>query len=250
MTDLLLANRWAKQFLPRPQAPLRLFCFPYAGAGASALRRWMSLFPADIEVRPIEYPGRWTRQDEPFCHTIADLAAGAAQALAPLLDRPYAVLGYSLGALVAFEWLRLVEQAGLRRGAHFFACAQLAPQAQLRDRVLHTLPDSELLPGMEAVYGRMPGPALDPELMALVLPTLRADLQARESYCYRAGPPLSVPLQAWGGAADRSVQAADLDQWRQQTTAAFAATTFPGGHFFIATAGEALRDAIMAQLSA
>src|SRR5262249_50351266 len=43
-------NPWVVLPRPNPSARLRLFCFPYAGGGASIYAPWGRLLPADVEV--------------------------------------------------------------------------------------------------------------------------------------------------------------------------------------------------------
>jgi medium-chain acyl-[acyl-carrier-protein] hydrolase len=35
---------------PKPKTQLRLFCFPYAGGGASIFRQWLVNIPQGVEV--------------------------------------------------------------------------------------------------------------------------------------------------------------------------------------------------------
>jgi medium-chain acyl-[acyl-carrier-protein] hydrolase len=99
-------NPWLLRIRERPRARVRLFCFPYAGAGASMFHRWPDALRSDVEVLPVQLPGRETRYREPLHRRIEPLAAALATALGPALDRPFAFFGYSLGGLLAFETAR------------------------------------------------------------------------------------------------------------------------------------------------
>ena len=59
MTVSLARDPWLKTLRPNPQARLRLFCFPYAGGGASLFARWGELLPAAIDVCAVQPPGRY-----------------------------------------------------------------------------------------------------------------------------------------------------------------------------------------------
>lgn len=231
------AALWAKGFQRRPDASFRVFFFPHAGAGAGAVQRWGAALPRDIEFRPIEYPGRWTRSNEPLRRSVDSLANEAAEALGPLLDRPFVVVGYSFGALVAFEWLRRLAQSSAPEPRAFLACALAAPHLPLRDQPINALPETALLRELARRYGAAAIEQLvDAEIRAIALPVLRADLTARESYVYRgcpASPTLTCPILALGGDADASVSRDDLDAWRAHTRGRFSARQFRGGHFFI-----------------
>lgn len=242
-----MAARWAKHFQPRPDASSRVFFFPHAGAGASAVQRWGMRLPADIEFRPIEYPGRWTRSSEPLPSSVSALADEITSALYSVLDRPFVVIGYSFGALVAFEWLRRLARSNDVEPLAFLPCALAAPHLPLRGAPINALPEPELLREMAERYGDTSVAQLaDREIRAMALPVVRADIAARESYVYHAGPPLRCPIHAFGGDADPSVSPQELDAWHVHTRAHFSARRFPGNHFFISEPGNA--DAMRAYL--
>jgi surfactin synthase thioesterase subunit len=86
---------------------------------------------------------------------------------------------------------------------------------------------------VSARYGGIPAAVLaEPELLALLLPTLRADLRIVEDYRYREGPALACPVLACGGADDAEAPPATVAAWRAYTRGAFRAESFPGGHFY------------------
>ena len=106
MTGATAVDSWIAFRKPNPQARLRLFCFPYAGAGAAMFRTWPDFLPPDVEVCPVQFPGRGTRLAERPFTQLEPLVQELHRALAPLFDKPFAFFGYSLGALVAFELAR------------------------------------------------------------------------------------------------------------------------------------------------
>src|SRR5208337_878151 len=101
---------WISCRNPGPKTRLRLFCFPYAGAGALIFRNWSDALPRDIEVCPIQLPGRGTRLTEPPFTKLSCLVEALTRALIPLLDRPFAFFGHSLGALIGFELARQIRR--------------------------------------------------------------------------------------------------------------------------------------------
>src|SRR6185437_11668624 len=106
------ADRWLPTVRPWSRAAVRLVCFPYAGGGASMYRDWAGAMGDSIEVWPIQLPGREARFCEPAFTRLAPLVEGLADAVGPHLDRPFALFGHSLGALVAFELARLLHGEG------------------------------------------------------------------------------------------------------------------------------------------
>ena len=191
--------------------------------------------PADVEVCPVQYPGRGTRLKETPFTRLSPLVEALAEALAPLLDKPFAIFGHSMGALAGFELARQLRgQSGIRP-VRFFVSADRAPQIPPRDRPIHALSEDDFLAELRRLKG-IPGIVLeDAELMQLMLPIVRADVAAYETYVYATESPLDFPISAFGGLEDRRVNRADLEAWREQTSASFSLRTFPGDHFFLNT---------------
>ncbi len=104
----------------KTQPRLRLFCFPYAGGGASIYRLWSSKLPNEVEACPIQLPGRENRIAEPLYTHIAPLVAELALVMRPYQDIPYMFFGHSLGALVAFELARYQRRNHLPEPTHLF----------------------------------------------------------------------------------------------------------------------------------
>jgi medium-chain acyl-[acyl-carrier-protein] hydrolase len=226
-------DSWIPLGKPDPEARLRLFCFPYAGGGALVFRNWSDGLPADVEVCPVQLPGRGTRlMEHPFTQ-LPPLVAALAQALSPLLDKPFAFFGHSLGALVSFE---LARQLRRQYGVHpvrLFVSAGRAPQIPHRGPPIHILPEKEFLAELRRLNGT-PSELLDhKELMVIMLPLLRADFAVYETYVYSSEPPLNCPISAFGGLQDRKVNNSDLEAWRAQTNISFSLRMFPGDHFFL-----------------
>jgi surfactin synthase thioesterase subunit len=223
-------RRWA----PRPDAAVRLLCFPWAGGTAAAYRPLSAGLPPSVELCAVEYPGRAAREAEAPLESVAALAEGCAEEAGALLDRPFVVLGYSLGALVAFEWLRALQAAGGPAPRHLVVCARRAPHLGGRHPPLHHHPDAALAEAVSRRFAAIPDLLLqEPELLARFLAPLRADLRAVETYAYAPGPPLHAPLTALGGTRDDDVGDGELRAWSRHTDGAFHAESLEAGHFFL-----------------
>ena len=232
MITAIAFDSWIAFRKPNPQACLRLFCFPNAGTGASIFRTWSRGLPADVEVCPVQLPGRGTRLIETPFTQLTPLVQALAQALVPLLDKPFAFFGHSLGALVGFELARQLRRQSGVQPVHLFISADRAPQIPHQDRPIHELPEGELLVELRRLNG-IPGKVLeDVELMQIMLPVLRADLAVYETYVYSTEPPLNCPISTFGGLQDHRVSRGDLEAWSDQTSVSFSLRMFPGDHFF------------------
>lgn len=232
----LPTNSWFAFVKPNPTADLRLFCFPYAGGSAMTYRTWSDLLPRNIEVYPIELPGRGSRLREQPYKSMTPLVHDLGQALKPYLEKPYAFWGHSMGALIGFELARLFRRWQLPAPLQLFASGHTAPQVNSSHQPIYNLPEAEFLTELRQLEGTPEAVLNNQELMQLLIPMLRADFEVNETYAYMPEPPLSCPISVYGGADDRDVNRAALEAWREQTTADFALHIFAGGHFFLQSA--------------
>jgi medium-chain acyl-[acyl-carrier-protein] hydrolase len=228
---------------------MRLFCFPYAGGNASTFTSWSRDFPAAIGVCPVHLPGRGRRLHEPAFTDLLETVRVLSAALLPFLDRPFALFGHSMGALIAYELARTFEREGGRVPAVVFVSGRGAPHIVDPDPPTYLLPPGAFEAELRRLNGT-PVEVLDNlEAMSLVLPTLRADFQAVQTYRYAPGPPLSVPIEVFGGDDDEDVPIEHLEEWGRHTRAGRSVTVLPGDHFFITQSREALVERICARLT-
>lgn len=229
-------RRWRADPTPTHCAELRLFCLPCAGRGAGMYRRWRAEAPHQLEVCAPELPGRGSRLGETPFRRLAPLVAALADAVSTMLDRPYALFGHSLGGLIAFELARTLRARGARQPAHLFVSGMSAPGTTLTQPMIHCGSDDEVKARLRLLDGTAPDLFDNDQLMALMLPTVRADFSVLETYEYREQPPLAVPITVLSGIADPVVRPATLAGWRRQSTRGSQLRLLPGGHFFLDTA--------------
>ena len=241
-------DSWIAFRRPNPQARLRLFCFPYAGNGAAMFRAWPGGLPAYVEVCPVQFPGRGSRLMETPFTRLPPLIEALGQALAPLLEKPFAFFGHSLGALVGFELARQLRRQSGVQPVRLFVSAARAPQIPSRHRPIHGLPEDQFLEELRRLNGT-PAEVLEHvEFMQIMLPILRADFAIYETYAYSPEPPLTCCISSFGGLQDHRVSRDDLDAWREQTSASISRRMFPGDHFFLNTAQPLLLQALSEEL--
>jgi surfactin synthase thioesterase subunit len=245
------ANPWLVRFGNRGAGAgaVRLFCLPYVGGAASAFRPWAdSLLPPAVQVCAVEYPGRETRfAERPFTRSAA-LVDALGTILMPYLDRPFAIFGHSMGALLGFELCRVLAGLGVPAPIHFFPSGRRAPSLAGQETAIHKLPDADILGMLRAFGGTTNEMLADRGMMSAILPTLRADFEVCETHVHAPGPPLACPVTAFGGLADPVVGHDDLLPWERETTGPFAVRMFPGDHFFLHSARRSLLDAIATAL--
>jgi medium-chain acyl-[acyl-carrier-protein] hydrolase len=216
---------------------LRVFCIPYAGGGPHVFQPWTRAFSDGVEICPVHLPGRATRLHEPPFRRLGPLVDTLYDGIASALDTPFMLLGHSMGALIAFELARALRRRQAPRPEHLIVCACHAPQLPLTQPILHSLPDDEFIGALRTLQGTPEAMLQHPDAMKMIGPGLRADLEVFETYRYEPAAPLDCPIQAFGGLADARATAGEIDAWRAQTTASFAAQHLPGGHFFLQQSG-------------
>lgn len=229
----MVKSLWFSRLKPRYDAQMRLLCFPYSGRGASFFYPWVKEFPESIDVCSIQLPGRESRLDEPLCEDFAQLVSDITEAITPNLDLPVAFFGHCLGALLAFEVTRQLRKENLPLPSVLSVSGISAPQVPVSSNPIHELPDAEFLEEMKNFNGISNEMIQNSEWRRIFIPILRADLTLSESYFYKLGQPLDIPILAYAGKFDSSVSPDEVAEWKQQTTQSFLLRVFPGDHFFL-----------------
>lgn len=239
---------WFTIAKPNPEAALRLFCFPYAGGSASLYHPWSKRLASSVEVCAAQLPGRGKRlQETPFT-SMSLLVENLAQAISPLLDKPFAFFGHSMGAIIAFELARYLRKEKNLLPLQLFVSGRRAPQVPNDEPPIYDLPPDEFVAELRRLDGT-PAEVLDhPELMELMTPLLRADFEMVDNYEYLPGSPLVCGIMAYGGLHDKEVSRANLEAWQKQTRGGFMARMLPGGHFFVQTEQAMLLNSLKSEL--
>ncbi|WP_095161730.1 thioesterase II family protein [Pseudomonas sp. Irchel 3F5] len=214
---------------------LTLLCLPYSGASAMVYSRWRRKLPAWLNVRPVELPGRGARLGEPLLTDMQVLVRQLASEQRLAASQPYALLGHSLGALLAFELAHELQALGCPPPVALFACGTAAPTRREDydgGKWREPKSDAVLIDELRTLQGTPEEVLANQELMSLTLPVLRADFLLCGRYVYRQRAPLRCPVHVLGGEDDKASEA-QLLAWRQESVGDFSLEIFPGGHFFI-----------------
>jgi surfactin synthase thioesterase subunit len=224
VASTLETGLWLRRLSEAPPGAPRLVCFPHAGGAASWYQPFARHFEGRAELVAVQYPGRQDRRAEALDYDVRTLA----DQITPLLtrDRPLHLFGHSMGAMIAFE-VALRHEPG-----HLLVSGRRAPQIVRDDRV-HEKDDAGLIAEVRKLAGTNARVFDDEELVRMVLPAIRADYRAAETYRYRPGPALRCPLTALTGDADPKASVAEVERWSERTGGPFALRVFTGGHFFL-----------------
>ncbi|GAB1338675.1 alpha/beta fold hydrolase [Streptomyces sp. E-15] len=239
---------WIRRYHPAPDAAVRLVTLPHAGGAATWYRPFSAALSPAIEVLAVQYPGRQDRRREEVITDIHRLADGVTEALLPYTDdRPFAVFGHSMGATVGFEVVRRLEARG-RAPLRFFASGRPAPSLD-RDHLVHRLDDAGVLAELRTLSGTDPLLFEDEELLRLMLPVIRGDYRAVETYRGEPDATVGCPVTVLTGDGDPRVSVGGAAAWSRHAPAGAGLHVFPGGHFFLADHREAIaalvRDALL-----
>lgn len=227
---------WVQRNEKRNHACMRLFCFPHAGAGGVVFKAWIDSFPPTLDVCAIELPGKMTRRRDPSANSMRELVETLDAALTPYLDLPFAVFGYSLGALTAFEWCKIVRRRHQREPESIMVAASAAPHLAPGIEPISHLPQAEFLRVVERRYGALDAVLrAEPELLALISDVLRRDLKILESYRCEPDRPFACPIVAMGGTKDPRASGELLSAWQHHTTEPVKVAMFEGEHLFLRT---------------
>lgn len=237
-------SNWLRQLQPRPQAFSSAVFFPHAGGSAPFFFGMSAALGPTIDVFALQYPGRLDRFREPAItdlRTLADETFAALRTSKVLAnDQPFQFFGHSLGAVLAFEVALRCERELGRTPATLFASGRRAPGTARRDgEDVHTRGDAGLMVEIRQLNGS-DSPLTDPALLELVLPSLRADYTAIETYRWTAGPTLRCPIVALMGTEDPYTSEAECQAWGEHTTGEFELRSYPGGHFFLSSRQDAI----------
>jgi surfactin synthase thioesterase subunit len=228
---------------------MRLFCFPYSGAGASAYRSWNTHLNDDIELWSVQYPGHETRVTETPIVNMDSMCAALQEAIGPYLDRSHAFFGHSMGALLAFAFSqkRMRESLPQPRALYLSGCP--APQAMKSEESMADFTDAELKEKIMQLGLMSSYMMAKPELLDLYLAIIRSDFTLFESYSSEGISPLECRIVALSGRSDPLVDRDQLASWEVHTSRDFRMIRFSGGHFYLHDVTQELVQGICDDLS-
>jgi medium-chain acyl-[acyl-carrier-protein] hydrolase len=220
--------RWLRRSRRGGARDVRLFCFHHAGGTASLFHRWPAMFPPSIEPVALQLPGRGDRLREPPFDTMPPLLDALVEVIGPLLDEPFAFYGLSMGAKVAWALTQVLRERGMPMPSALYLASAAAP-----GRKEDTFDwQNDLVGYLREMGGTPPEIFSEPELLAALLPTLRADLTLVNSFSFPTWAPLDVPIRAFAGIDDVEGSPERMSGWQHQTRGRFDLDLVPGGHFF------------------
>lgn len=248
MTTSTEESLWARCFHPAPGSARQLFCFPHAGGSASFYFPVSAQLSSLAEVFAVQYPGRQDRRKETSPSDIGVMADQVYEALRErLFARPTTFFGHSMGATLAFEVARRFEADGGEL-SHLFASGRRAP-SRLRDEDVHRRSDDGIVAELKLMSGTNTELLGDEEVLRMILPAIRSDYAAIETYRCEPGTAVRVPISALTGDSDPKTSLDEAEDWRGHTSGSFELKVFPGGHFYLTSQAPAVIALLREHLS-
>ncbi|AOR34235.1 hypothetical protein BFF78_27120 [Streptomyces fodineus] len=239
-------GHWFRHYSRAGHAPSRIVCFPHAGGSAPFYLPLSARLHPDTEVLAVQYPGRLDRYREPLVDDLGLLADVIHESIGALDEKPTALFGHSMGALLAFEVARRMESDGTAQPLALFVSGRRAPTTSRLESL--DLTDDELVAQLGRLGGTSPVLLEDREAIQPILRVMRNDYKAVQNYRYSSGPKLSCPIVALIGTEDSRVTVPEARMWESETNAEFALRTFGGGHFYLTDSFAEVADEIIGVL--
>ncbi|NLN64426.1 MAG: thioesterase [Clostridiaceae bacterium] len=213
---------------------IKLFCIPYAGGSAGIYSKWNGHISKFIEVCPVELPGRGKRFSEPLCNSIKQMVDDVFKGIRVCIaTQPYAIFGYSMGSLIAYEVIRKVERYGYPSPLHAFFAAKQAPHMNREKKNFHLLEQKAFLAEIMKLGGTPKELLENEELVNIAVEILRADYQAVETYDHnKINNKINCNVSVFYGEED-SYPYECIQEWASLTRRDSRFFGFSGGHFFI-----------------
>jgi medium-chain acyl-[acyl-carrier-protein] hydrolase len=181
--DAMTLDKWVPFRNEGSVVRCRLFCFPHAAGNAAFYRPLRRFMPPEVDFCPLELPGRAARLDEPPFTSMSTLMERLDHALQPLMGVPFGFFGHSVGACMAFEAARQLRSVDGQIAVHLFVSGRGGPKFASADPPQARPPSDRDLLAILGRFGGTPAAVMQrPELIAALLPALRADLALVAAY--------------------------------------------------------------------
>jgi len=230
---------------------VKLFCLPYAGASASVYLKWKTRLDRKIELIPLELAGRGRRHREPFYESAEDAIEDILKYFLDYLDEsPFAILGHSMGSILAYELAQKVRLIRGREPVWMFVSGRYPPHIKKQQKIIHNLPIDEFKNEILKLGGTPLEVFENPILTDLFLPVLKADYKLIETYEYVCtNKKLNCGITVFNGKDDCITAGTDMKEWGLQTTNICKVYEFEGDHFFINCHDREITDVINSTLT-
>lgn len=207
-----------------------LICLPYAGGSSAIFSKWHKYFSKKIKILAIDYPGHGKKFHELLKTEVKLIVEAILPELPKNLSNCY-LYGHSLGAIIAFEILRTLQEQHKPLPMHLIVSGANSPAFPDEEENIGQLSDNEFLSKMQNRYKGFTQEILEQnELLQILIPIVRADVLASENYLFKESSKISCPITAIAGVDDKDIQLEKLMAWGNLTSKSFRHVLIPGDH--------------------
>jgi surfactin synthase thioesterase subunit len=211
---------------------LNVFCLPFAGGNKYSYRGYVRHAAPNLNIIPIELPGRGSRFKEQLLTSADEMANDVLNQLEPQLNEPYAIYGHSMGTVIGYLVTRKIIERNLPRPRFLVMTGSGGPSVDYNEPVRYLLPKNEFIQKVRELGGCPEEILQDENMMLFFEPILRADFQVVETFDYTELPPFDIPITVMVGLNEKATYN-DALAWKKETTGKVEVRQFPGKHFFI-----------------
>jgi medium-chain acyl-[acyl-carrier-protein] hydrolase len=213
-----------------------LWCLPFAGGNSSIFQTWPSALAGIVEVRPIILPGRENRFSEAARDSLHILADEIYLQMTLFKNRKWALFGHSMGGALAWEIAVRIEQQATPNNLALLAIGgRASPELARLAPPIYNQDDSTFIQSLGELGGTPQEVLAERDLMDLLLPTIRADFKAIETWVPTEATLSKTPILVCGGKFDKESELLRIEGWKNKTLSWCKVAEFDGNHFFIQT---------------
>lgn len=222
-----------------PLTPVRLYCFPHAGATSSVYRPWAALGEPLLDVRGVDPPGRGMRRRESVAVDFPALVDSLTDNIVVDLRTAggpvprWATFGHSFGTLVSLAVAAEVERTVGRAPLRAVLSAGLPPAKHVPVDEAAALTDDELLAKIIADGGTPAELLTGSALTRLILRNFRDDYRIRREFCRQTALRVDFPLTLVTARDDAWAPAEQMQGWAEHTSGPIRHAVITGGHFAV-----------------
>lgn len=226
-------SKWIRFGKNRIDSEKCMICIPFAGSGASLFAGWQRVMGNEIEVLPIQLPGREERIAEKPLTSIDDVVNSIIQAVVPVINgRKFVVFGHSMGGLIAYALTAKLEKEYDLSPELCVISASSINICTKKQRVSE-MNDDELIQELSS-YGGMDEQLLSlPDYLKMYLNIIRNDYKLIEDFGASEKVKVHSPLRLYYGTEDNLFDKEDMKSWYGLTSSVVTERVFEGDHFFI-----------------
>jgi surfactin synthase thioesterase subunit len=210
---------------------MRLYCIPCAG-GSSTIFNKLKTDLLPNEVVAVDYKGHGLRLCEVLYRDFNDLIEDISNIIIKSGDNNYALLGHSLGSIVALEVAYKLRKLNFSP-RKLILLAMRPPHLNYKNKKLDLLNKDDF---MNEIYemGNMPEEImLNSNLYNFFYEIIYNDYKIYSEYTHNFNlKPLNIPFFIGAGSKDQNAPIEDLTEWDKYTCSCILKKEFIGDHFF------------------